>query len=147
MSDKELMEGNKIIAKFLGYEYVPYNQPMIDEYYVFGPEKEKTFHTKELVGWINKAPVYNLKGRESVGPPYVLCRNAKQLPFHENWNWVMRIVEEIEEKYAHIRIFPTHTYCMIEQYAPSLECTYMKCEKENKLLSTWAACVEVLKMI
>lgn len=142
------MEGNKIIAKFLGYEYVPYNQPIIDDYYVINPEGKKTFHTRNLVGWVNKAPVNNLKGIKSIGPPHVLCRNASQLSFHKTWNWVMKIVEAIEEKYPNININPELNYCTLKFHEiPSFASRILKCEKENKRLSTWAACVEALKII
>jgi hypothetical protein len=142
MTQKELMEGNKIIAKFLGYEYVPGNQPIIEEYWYTEPGKEKVFMTRELIGWVNKAPVQITKGHKITLPPHVLCRNAKQLPFHETWNWVMKIVEKIEEKCQNTKIVPEGTGCFLKL----CDNIVINSQKDSKKISTWSICVEAIQI-
>lgn len=148
IEEKELMDGNKSIAIFLGYEYIPNFQPLIEEHFLIEPGKESIQRTRQLIGWVNKSPIHIVKGIETVFPPHVLCRNTKQLPFNESWNWVMQIVEKIEKKHNNICIIPERSYCMLKVYeSPSFAFRTMKCEKENKLLSTWSACVEAIKLV
>jgi len=71
----ENLENNKIIARYLGYEYfgVPNNEP----------------------GW-RKSTFIHLQLGVGIGRPY-LCRKHRDLEFDTNWNWLMFIVEEINK--------------------------------------------------
>jgi hypothetical protein len=61
------MEENRMIAEFMGYKYYPH--PSRDR----GWRKEKG-HLK--MQW------------------YYLCRTHKELRFHRDWNWLMRVLHK-----------------------------------------------------
>ena len=77
MTRKEIIDGNKIIADFLGYEYVPFNNGL-------GIKP----------GWWNpKTPQIlkrNLRVPEKVSDEFYLGRSANDLKFHSDWNKFMR---------------------------------------------------------
>jgi hypothetical protein len=77
-----MVESNKLMAKFLGYEY--YLHSDIEKYP--GWRKDKISYSHKI----------NLQGK--VGERQYLCRNHKQLAFDTDWNWLMQIVEKIESK-------------------------------------------------
>lgn len=78
MTDKEVIENNKLIAEFLGYKYHPANRNTKP----YGWHKiPKDKHWSEKLGWgINS---------------YYLCRRHNQMQFHYDWNWLMVVVEKI----------------------------------------------------
>lgn len=76
-----MVESNKLMAKFLGYEY--YLHSDIEKYP--GWRKDKISHSHKI----------NLQGK--VGKKQYLCRNHKQLAFDTDWNWLMSVVEKIEK--------------------------------------------------
>lgn len=68
-------ETNKLIAKFMGFVYVPW-------------QKAKGGHA----GWIN--PLYKVITPKI--PFTFLGRSHNDLKYHRDWNWLMGVVEKIE---------------------------------------------------
>jgi hypothetical protein len=71
MTTEEALEGNKLIAEFMGYSYYP--------------------HTREetLPGWRKE------KAHPKISGTY-LARVHKNLDYHRSWEWLMTAVEKIE---------------------------------------------------
>jgi hypothetical protein len=71
MTTEESLEGNKLIAEFMGYSYYP--------------------HTREetLPGWRKE------KSHPKISRTY-LARVHKNLDYHRSWEWLMTAVEKIE---------------------------------------------------
>lgn len=84
--NSELFPGNKLIAEFMGYEYLPLNTRL--------PQGKK-------VGWNSKmkwTPFVETSGMFSGNPPekFYLGRSHHNLMFHRDWSWLMPVVERIE---------------------------------------------------
>lgn len=73
--DKEIIENNKMIAKFMGWTYIPWQEA-----------------TGKHVGWIN--PKFKIHSPK-IDNTY-LCRSHNDLKYHKDWNWLMRVMEKIE---------------------------------------------------
>jgi len=77
-------ESNKLLAKFMGYEYVPHLPEAIYKpgwWYKNTPDKYSKIGSKPT------------KFVES----YFLCRRHGDLRYSNEWNWLMRVVEKIEK--------------------------------------------------
>ena len=75
---KEIEENNKLIATFLGYEYIPHS------------------NTESYPGWRKIGSKPMCKTAYGIGQTF-LCRKHRDLSFHYDWNWMMYVVEKIEE--------------------------------------------------
>ncbi len=75
MKKEEILKYNPLIAKFMGYEYE------------IGEGTQPT-------GWYTliKSTLINDSFRREY-----LCRNDLEMKYHKSWNWLMNVVEEIEE--------------------------------------------------
>lgn len=77
---KNILKGNKIIAQYLGYEYIPHNNK--------GSLKpgwwklEGSLENKEKLQTLE--PIFR-----KVGESRFLCRNHKGLRFYNSWDWLM----------------------------------------------------------
>lgn len=87
---KEIEENNKLIATFLGYEYIPYS------------------NTESYPGWRKAGKQPLLKVSSTGIGQLTLCRKHRDLLFHKDWNWMMYVVEKIESMDTHSRV--THSY-------------------------------------
>ena len=75
MTKEEILEGNRLIAEFLGYIYVPYTAG----------------NSGGNHGWVLK----NYKLIDKKMPKLFLGRTTKDLLYHKSWDWLMPIVEKI----------------------------------------------------
>lgn len=73
------IERNKILARFLGYEYTPWNSG-------------KELHP---IGW-NKVPINKPEELMAYKGCYHLGRSHNDLPFDSDWNWIMKVIEKLE---------------------------------------------------
>lgn len=85
MTGKEIVDGNKLIAEFMGYEYLPSNQ--------------KLEHKKKY-GWNRKVKInsfHEKMGMYAEDPPerLFLGRSHHDLCFHRNWSWLMPVVKKV----------------------------------------------------
>ena len=80
-----IIENNKLIAEFMGYKYFPFNSKL----------KKKRF---KWLGW-RKDKLSLPKGCTigKIGERYYLDRRHKDLKFHEDWDWLMPVVEKINK--------------------------------------------------
>ena len=71
MTPEEIIEGNKLIARFMGYEYYPYSKG------------------ETLPGWRKE------KANRKISGNY-LVRTHRDLPYHRSYEHIMSVVEKIE---------------------------------------------------
>lgn len=89
--ERQYIEGNKLIAEFMDYEYTP--SPI--------PVTQKSIGEKQF-GWTKKmkwSPLH-IKGMDFQDFPlkrYHLARTNDDLQFHRFWEWLMPVVEKIYE--------------------------------------------------
>lgn len=80
MTNKSILKGNKIIARYLGYEYIPHNNKdgLKPGWWKLGGsvEDKKRLQTLE--------PIFR-----KVGESRFLCRNHKGLRFYNSWDWLI----------------------------------------------------------
>lgn len=85
----DIIEGNKLIAKFMGFKYIPFDPSL--------PKGHSGWWKDGKVGVINKLEI-NFLGR-----------THKDLNYHSDWNMLIPVVEKITEcKYVdYFSIVPT----------------------------------------
>lgn len=84
MNNKEILEGNKLIAEFMGGKY----------------DKDTTFpiHSDDI--WL---PIYGIVN-------YKTINNGKIIEYHQSWDWLMPVVEkcligEAENGYDYTKLY------------------------------------------
>lgn len=89
MTDQEIVSGNKLIAEFMGYEYIPSPVPVVRN------ELTKQFGWSRTIEW---HPFFIKTMGDDFFPPqrYYLGRSHHDLIFHRDWSWLMPVVEKIE---------------------------------------------------
>lgn len=80
-----IVEGNKLIAEFLGYEYVPFNNT--DSY------KPGYWHEKTPDRFRKLEPSFVTKTHNN----YFLCRRYSDLRYFNSWDWLMEAVDYLEK--------------------------------------------------
>jgi hypothetical protein len=102
-----LLEGNKKIARYMGYTYYPLNHIPSENHR--GP-----FHP----GWKKYESAHNIS-KFNINHNAFLCRGHNGLAYHRDWNWIMDVVKEIKRKR--------------EEYQQSFSLHYLKKELELPL--------------
>lgn len=120
----EIIEGNKLIARFLGYQYYP---KIGDE--VFPGWRHSKAHLKMNSSYLG--------------------RNHKDLRFDSDWNRLMRTVSKIESTYdefhGYFAVFISSNSCSIQGTKLNIEqkhyAYFNQCNQETKILAVWEAVV------
>lgn len=129
LTKEYIREGNKLLARFRGYEYIPFNN-------------------KECLksGWWKKGITKDIQVRESISvkinSPKFLCSNHNGLRYYNNWNWIMGVVDEIERLQEDYFVVIEYISCSIED--TNQEIIILESE-DDKLKSVFVACVEFVK--
>jgi len=77
MTPLEIKENNKMIARFMGYEYIPFNEDRI-----MNP------------GWWKKGVTTQQQAMTKLNHSY-LCRTNNDLRYYNEWNWLMDVVQKV----------------------------------------------------
>ena len=75
MSEQEIIEGNKLIAEFMGYEYISGERSHAD------------------YGWWKKGFFEEGNSRNNSN---FICISSYHLKYNTSWDWLMPVVEKIE---------------------------------------------------
>ncbi len=78
MAKQQILEGNKLIAEFLGYKYFGHN------------DLKKRAGT--MPGW-SRNGVVNPKRNGNIGDGW-LCRSHNELRFYNSWDWLMPVYKK-----------------------------------------------------
>ena len=82
-----IIEGNKLIAEFMGYKYYPFDYEL------------KNKNGLNRWGWRKNSPSLptgNVK--INIGKTHYLGRKHRDLKFHEDWNWLIDVINYIKQK-------------------------------------------------
>jgi len=101
MTPQEIIEGNRIIAEWMGYKLIT-------------PEMRKTPSAWKYSYWENP----ELKG-SSKG---VLC-SEKYLSYHSSWNWLMSCFNKLKEYQCSYKI--SEEYCEIKSWVGRFHVEYV----------------------
>jgi hypothetical protein len=77
MTSLEIKENNKMIAHFMGYEYIPFNEDRI-----MSP------------GWWLKGVTAQQQAMTKLNNSY-LCRSNNDLRYYNEWKWLMPVVTKV----------------------------------------------------
>lgn len=136
MSEKERIEGNKLIAEFMGYEKITVGY--------YGTDDETEWQRKNRE-WMNKT------GMEDVGDymaniPEDSWYFFNELAYHSSFDWLMPVVEKIEafkndinSKRYTIKI--DNNACLIY----SADYDNRTITAKTKIQATWLAVIEFIK--
>lgn len=119
-----IIEGNKLIAEFMGWEKSPYpNTP--DKLYRDDDKNEKQ-----------------------------LSIHVSQLLYHSSWDWLMPVVDKIEQvsinHYTGFTVDIRRKHCCIYCHQKGrmdgiIYQTEWNKERETKILTVWEACVQFIQ--
>lgn len=87
MTQKEYNDGNRLIAQFIGYEYIPFNNPM-----------------NIKAGWWhnNTSNIIKLNVRpDKLVGSFYLGRSVKDLKYHKDWNYLMNACRKWDKLNEH----------------------------------------------
>tara|TARA_R110000851_G_scaffold56447_1_gene131929 strand:+ start:5576 stop:6034 length:459 start_codon:yes stop_codon:yes gene_type:complete len=146
MDKNEILSGNKLIAEFMGYEYIPY-------------VKGQT----QSPGWWHETSPNLIKGKmpsaTKLSNDYFLCRRHDGLRYYNEWNWLMSVVEKIEtldlsnqydtDNFEGFTINIENTSCYIWlnlKYDPGQRLVAIhNCTHNNKITTVYNAILEFIK--
>ena len=117
MQEQAIIDGNKLIAEFLKYpEGFPHK---IDEY-----------------GYEQTVEGFKIEDNDVA---------LEDLRFHKSWDWLMPVVEKIEEYNNHVSIM--NKSCCIFPKGKNISHSYTNgyINKNSKIEATWFAIVEFIK--
>ena len=130
--DFNFIEGNKLLAEFLGYKYYPHNHPDLKN--------------SRDAGWkLNIKASSMLKQNPLLGLPReaYLCRHHKGLKYHSDWNHLMKVVDKIEKTFTPFglrrRVTIDTSFVRIDDQEVHIF------DDEIKILSVWALCCNFIK--
>jgi hypothetical protein len=154
MSSDKIIEGNKLLATFLGWKYFEWNN---EDLKTFGDGFEKN---KQKAGWRRPIAPFSTSSEiiaRAFKESSFVCRKHTELRFYNNWNSLMEVVERIEklhnEVHGRIGVHISSNCCTIQgtnlhkaladsYYGPVYFADHYA---DTKLQATWEACVEFVK--
>lgn len=101
MTKEEIRAGNELIARFMGYRYIPHTESKIHA----GWNLDKPTGPQKLIGY--KSPYAG-----KIGDRLFLCRSSNQLRFYNDIDWQLPVLEYIQKNFE----FPwllSHNTCTI----------------------------------
>ena len=131
MTEEEIIEGNKLIAKFMGFTYYPHNMEGVTD-----PgwkttidtscfSKNNTAYNMFLGGITIKNPDDTevvLTNKKDEPKRIYLCRNHKNLRYHESWDWLVPALYKFDTLFEGKRIINTRKwYHKYEQHCELID--------------------------
>lgn len=121
MNKEEIETGNKLIIDFLNWKIYTYNGPYM------------TFKCYK----VNSYPdIY-------IPESGILPANPSNLKFHSSWDWLMPVVEKIENLEDYI-IEISYKQCIIKSYEKNMEIITSR-YLDSKIEAVWASVVEFIR--
>ena len=129
---KEILEGNSLIAEFLGFKKELFYQLKVGDNW---EQKDYGYYDLPFNGGMS------LAGIDKIWFPQT------ELKFHSDWNWLMLVIEKIESKGFYVSIMKSNvTCCKDGGISPVFEYYFSdNIPPMNKLGATWMAVVEFVK--
>lgn len=121
MTQQEILEGNKLIAEFMGSSFKTYKK-----------------------GHIRKDSVTVCYFDDGMSP-FSGGVSIKNLKFHSSWDWLMPVVEKIEKDYW-VTVTTTRGISAVSIHQPKLAYEKIaRVDSANKIEAVWLAVVEFIK--
>lgn len=86
MSHNNITVNNKLIAEFMEFIYIPYNN----------------LQGYSIPGWWKDLSKFNPKVHSivknhltKIGRGYHICRSSNELKYHKSWNWLIPVIQKI----------------------------------------------------
>ena len=121
---KNITENNKLIAEFLDWEF---------------DDLSETFET----------PFLKLVDPHAFGDEQFSCKLQDfELEFHSDWNWMMRVIEKIEnlQDENNCAIYNVQIeQCFVEIIINHTSETIVEVDSNSKIQAVYNACVEFIK--
>ncbi len=130
MTDKEIIEGNKLIAGFLQLQYHKVNQRK------WISQSFDDYGSTALNGyWMEKGEYYFYNSEQ--------CSES-QLKFHSSWDWLMPVLDKIQAQVYGVNI--VNNYCQIIVLNKNNTYKYAKTvtESKSKIENAWQSAVEFI---
>jgi hypothetical protein len=131
---EEILEGNKLIAQFMGHEYCPFDETV--------PNLKP--------GWWKRGSNRE-KSNKKISSNGFLCRKHDELRYWNEWNWLMPAVLKIEatyhESHGYFGVYISSNSCSIQGTKLSLRepnphyAYFSQYYSENKIKAVWEAVV------
>lgn len=89
--NEEIVNGNVLLAKFMGFKMKPVrgkNKEYVYEYWYFDPNSPALVKKGVFFGTLKDTPYEDMFLHQTI--------RFGEYPFHKNWNWLMPVVEKIE---------------------------------------------------
>ena len=139
MERDSLRNEYKLIADFLGYQYVPRTD-------------KEAVERKVLLGWYKPLQFPFIEGKhiikfDSKASPCYVTRKTLDLNFRYDWNKLMEVVNFIEEiknvKYGGFKVIIEKDYCLIQSLNRSKSSAYSKSywSNGNKINAVYNSCL------
>lgn len=142
------MEDNKLIAEFIGWIYIPWNN--LQGYSDAGWWKYQEPLKDNKSSFFNYLEKSSKDKSTKIGKQFYICRLDKDLKFNTSWDWIMPVVEKIErlnaEKWDGVTI-PKYLVSISDNTCTIGNGSNLPIYKEGqtKLEATYNACVEFIK--
>lgn len=131
---QELLEGNKCIAKFMGYRYFGHNDPLL-----------RVSGEVYPAGWKTAATIYQMSKLNRAGGRY-LCRTNHMIPYYRDWNALMEVVQRIEEMDFQVAI-NTNSCLITSRTDTSHHPLRVGSISDTKKKAVWFAVVKLIEKI
>lgn len=122
----EIRDGNKLIARFCGYEYFPYEEGKSVK------DANGILVVQQWWGWHKPT-----KGHLKLDDWY-LCRRHSELRFFNEWSWLYMAIDQIEKENSNVVTISTH-------YVTVFNRTYNVEIYGSKRATAWNAIVDFIK--
>lgn len=126
LTKEQIIEGNKLLAEFMDYGYIPFNN---DQKFKAGWWKKDTTEKVKLM-----EPHYTKMGKSNY-----LCRNNNELRYYNEWNWIMEVVDKIESFGYRFKIDTKYVWCFFDNDWKESRILY------DKLTTVFEVCVAFVK--
>lgn len=95
--EEKILEGNKLIAKYMGYTYFGFNDPRLDDIKAIG--------RRFPPGWKRTADTQDMK-KLNKDPQAFLVRNHTTLPYYNSIDQLLKVLVKLEKDEYTWRISP-----------------------------------------
>jgi hypothetical protein len=110
MTKEEIINGSKLIAEYLGWQYIPFND-------LQGYSKAGWWRTpiiKQEENPLNKIIQEKSKNhKDKLGSRYYVCRNHSELRFYNSFDAIIPVIQKIEKENKNTKIHLNNGGCEI----------------------------------
>jgi hypothetical protein len=111
MTTEEIINGSKLIAEYLGWQYIPFND-------LQGYSKAGWWRTpiiKQEENPLNKIIQEKSKNhKDKLGSRYYVCRNHSELRFYNSFDAIIPVIQKIEKEGKDVKFHLNNNGCEVK---------------------------------